>query len=248
MFVFATVNSRDHVGYCIAQKCRVKSNGLPKDLQAALHDVILRGDRVEAMSIGLYGYQWFLRSDTTHAYRTAQIEGSMNDFFAEYANSMHEIRCFAFAPDPTGYVAVVCHRGDHSTTECKWHNVPPALDALLMREAHHGVRHVTMGNDDSYVVLMESGTVWTSGIPDALRRQLDDAAGKGRQVLTVSLSLAQPDRYFVEFGDGYVDFGLPARWHRDIEEFVRDHPSEMNKKVMSLNRVLRGFITAQGWI
>ena len=93
----------------------------------------------------------------------------------------YAIQCFTFVPDSTGYVTVL-HKGDRTRSQCAWHNVPAALDQLLDREAAKGVRHVTVGVNGAYVVILNSGVVWWKGVPPSLNQMLDDAEQKGRGV------------------------------------------------------------------
>jgi len=91
------------------------------------------------------------------------------------------IQFFTFVPDPTGYVTVL-HNDDRSLTRCVWHNVPAGLDELLECEAPKGVRHVTVGMNGSYAVILNSGLVWWGYVPPSLDRLLDDAEKRGRAV------------------------------------------------------------------
>lgn len=96
---------------------------------------------------------------------------------ADYA-----MQFFTFVPDPTGYITVL-HKTDRSLTRCAWHNVPEKLDKLLERVATEGVRHVTVGGNGSFVVLMNTGEVWWSHVPESLHQLLDDAKKSGRAVV-----------------------------------------------------------------
>ena len=81
---------------------------------------------------------------------------------ADYA-----IQFFTFVPDGTGYVTVL-HKTDGSLTRCAWRNVPRELDTVLEREGPKGVRHVTVGVNGAYVVILNSGAVsWGAGVPGA---------------------------------------------------------------------------------
>ncbi len=100
------------------------------------------------------------------------------------------IQCFTFVPDQTGYVTVL-HKGDRTLTRCAWHNVPAGLDQLLEREAAKGVRHVTVGMNDSYVVILNSGVVWWNGVPPSLNQLLDDAEKRGRGVKVSAATLVE---------------------------------------------------------
>lgn len=107
---------------------------------------------------------------------------------ADYA-----IQFFTFVPDPTGYITVL-HKTDGSLTRCAWHNVPRELDMVLEREGPKGVRHVTVGVNGSYVVILNSGAVlWGAGVPGRLHQLLEDARRRGRSVTvsTISLSFAE---------------------------------------------------------
>jgi hypothetical protein len=72
---------------------------------------------------------------------------------ADYA-----IQFFTFVPDTTGYITVL-HKTDGSLTRCAWHNVPRELDMVLEREGPKGVRHVTVGVNGAYVVILNSGAM-----------------------------------------------------------------------------------------
>jgi hypothetical protein len=98
----------------------------------------------------------------------------------------YALRFFTFVPDPTGYITVL-HKTDGSLARCAWHNVPRELDEVLEREALHGVRHVTVGVNGSYVILLNTGVMWWSGVPDSLRRLLEDAERR-RRVVVVSIN------------------------------------------------------------
>jgi hypothetical protein len=96
---------------------------------------------------------------------------------ADYA-----IQFFIFVPDTTGYVAVL-HKTDGSLTRCAWHNVPRELDMVLEREGPKGVRHVTVGVNGAYVVILNSGAVsWGAGVPGRLHQLLEDAVRRRRSV------------------------------------------------------------------
>jgi hypothetical protein len=68
----------------------------------------------------------------------------------------YAIQFFTFVPDTTGYVTVL-HETDGSHTRCVWHNVPRELDMVLEREGPKGVRHVTVGVNGAYVVILNYG-------------------------------------------------------------------------------------------
>lgn len=99
----------------------------------------------------------------------------------------YAIQFFTFVPDPTGYVTVL-HKTDGTLTRCAWHNVPRDLDMVLEREGSNGVRHVAVGMNGSYVVLLNTGVVWWSGVPDGLHRLLHDAEKRGRGVVVSAIS------------------------------------------------------------
>ena len=107
---------------------------------------------------------------------------------ADYA-----IQFFTFVPDPTGYVTVL-HKTDGSLTRCAWHNVPRELDMVLEREGTKGVRHVTVGVNGSYVVILNSGTVlWGAGVPGRLHQLLEDAQRRGRSVTVSTIPFHLPN-------------------------------------------------------
>jgi hypothetical protein len=106
--------------------------------------------------------------------------------------AQYAIQVFAFVPDPTGYVTVL-HKTDRSLTRCAWHNVPQELDAVLEREAPKGVRHVSVGVNGSYVLILNSGAVWWgSGVPVRLRQQLEDAERRRRPVAVSIMFVISP--------------------------------------------------------
>jgi hypothetical protein len=102
------------------------------------------------------------------------------------------IQFFTFVPDPTGYVAVL-QKTDGSLTQCSWHNVPQELDALLGREGTKGVRHVTVGVNGSYVVIMNSGVVWWFGVPERLQQELKDAEKRKCSVAVSVMPFLSPN-------------------------------------------------------
>ena len=108
---------------------------------------------------------------------------------ADLSLTEYGIQVFAFVPDPTGYVTVL-HKTDGSLTRCAWHNVPRELDSVLEREAPKGVRHVTVGVDGSYALILNSGAVWWgSNVPARLHQLLEDAERKNRPVAVSIISM-----------------------------------------------------------
>ena len=135
------------------------------------------------------------RNDGAAACKTEHTRADMISNVEEFALliekaglslEQYAIQVFAFVPDPTGYVTVL-HKTDGSLTRCAWHNVPPELDAVLEREAPKGVRHVSVGVNGSYVLILNSGVVWWgSGVPARLHQLLEEAE-KIRRPVAVSI-------------------------------------------------------------
>jgi len=228
MVIFSLVNSSQTGGYYIASNRNSMGwRGLPRDLADVMEDVRTKGEEVQEVSIGLDG-DWFLRTDARHACKTvhdnkdmisnvelfAQLIAQAGLSLAEYA-----IQFFTFVPDPTGYVTVL-HKTDGTLTRCIWHNVPQDLDTLLEREGTKGVHHVAVGMYGSYVVILNSGEIWWSGVPEALNGLLGEAERRRRVVVTVSLSLISSDWYFVQFADGTTKYFLPPAWHENVNKFT----------------------------
>ena len=158
---------------------------------------------------------------------------------ADLSLAHYMMQFFTFVPDPAGYITVL-HKTDGSLTRCAWRNVPKELDAVLEREASKGVRHVTVGVNGSYVLILNSGVVrWGSGVPERLQQLLGDAERSARSVAvsiilfllpnsladlncpkTVSLSLISPGWFFVEFADGTTEFSVSPAWHNSVNNFT----------------------------
>ena len=111
---------------------------------------------------------------------------------ADLSLTDYAIQFFTFVPDPTGYVTVL-HKTDGSLTRCAWHNVPRELDALLEREAPKGVRHVTVGVNGSYVLVLNTGVVWWEvNVPVRLHQLLEDAEKRRRSVAVSIIPFLYP--------------------------------------------------------
>ena len=111
---------------------------------------------------------------------------------ADLSLTDYAIQFFTFVPDPTGYVTVL-HKTDGSLTQCAWHNVPRELDALLEREAPKGVRHVTVGANGSYVLVLNTGVVWWEvNVPVRLHQLLEDAEKRRRSVAVSIIPFLYP--------------------------------------------------------
>jgi len=201
--------------------------GLPDDLNREMENVRHNGEEVKELSIGFDG-DWFLRTNSRHACKTEHMQaGSMSnvDQFAQlvqragHSLADYEIQFFTFVPDPAGYVTVL-HKTDGSLTRCAWHNVPRKLDEVLEQEGPKGVRHVTVGVNGAYVVILNSGAVlWGAGVPERLDQLLGDAERRRRSVATVSLSLVSSSWYFVQFADRVTEFDLPPDWHQTVNHY-----------------------------
>jgi hypothetical protein len=98
------------------------------------------------------------------------------------------IQSFTFVPDRTGFVAIL-HNADGSFTHCAWHNIPPTLATLLSREASKGISRVAVGVNGSFVVVLKTGCMWWSGVPESLGQLLDDAKRAGRRVAVSVMGL-----------------------------------------------------------
>ncbi|KAF8271810.1 hypothetical protein EI94DRAFT_1697828 [Lactarius quietus] len=218
MVVFALVNSQKGGGFFIASsKDAMGWQGIPQDLVQVLEDVRRKGEEVEELSMGLDA-DWFLRTNARHACKTQHNSPgvvSNVELFAQLAAQgglnlqQYAIQCFTFVPDSTGYVTVM-HKGDRSLTR--------GTRSASGAEAAHGVRHVTVGMNGSYVVILNSGVVWWKGVHPSLNQLLEEAEQRGRGVKTVSLSLVVADWFFIEFADGATKFVLPPQWHDAVNK------------------------------
>jgi hypothetical protein len=113
---------------------------------------------------------------------------------AGFSPEHYTIQFFTFVPDPTGYITVV-HNTDNSISRCAWNNVPQGLDQVLDREAINGIRLVTVGKNGSYVMILNTGAVRWSGVPEALSQSLEDAERKGRAVAVSVVVFLDGTRY-----------------------------------------------------
>ncbi|KAH9954646.1 hypothetical protein BGW80DRAFT_1509477, partial [Lactifluus volemus] len=198
---------------------------LPHDLAHVLEDVRHKGEEVQRVSIGLDG-DWFLRTDKRHAYKIVDADWVSNvKLFVDHLRKSgldladHAIRFFSFVPDPTGYVTVF-HKLDSPFGRCLWHNVPDDLNKLLESESSKGVRHVAVGVNGSYVVILDTGVVWWYAVPEQLDQLLREAEKRGRAIETVALSLVSQTRYFVKFADGATSYSLPTAWHESVNHYT----------------------------
>jgi hypothetical protein len=141
------------------------------------------------------------RNDDAAACKTEHIRGDWTSNVERFAQLVQKagfsladylIQFFTFVPDPTGYVAVL-RKTDGSLTQCSWHNIPQKLDKLLEREGPKGVRHVTVGVNGSYVVIMNSGAMWWSGVPVRLKQLLEDAERMKRPVAVSIIHILSPN-------------------------------------------------------
>jgi hypothetical protein len=97
---------------------------------------------------------------------------------AGFGPQHYTIQFFTFVPDSMGYVAGL-HKTDGSITHCAWRNVPQKLDTVLEREANNGVRHVAVGKSGSFVVILNNGIMFWSGVPESLSQKLSSAKREG---------------------------------------------------------------------
>ncbi|KAI0289446.1 hypothetical protein BC826DRAFT_609461 [Russula brevipes] len=199
----------------------------PHDLDREIKDARRKAEKVQQLSTGLDG-DWFLRTDKRLACKMDPKGSASNvEKFsrqlreAGFSLERHTIQFFTFVPDPTGYIAVV-HDKDGSMSRCAWTNVPHRLSQLLESNANNGIRLVTVGKNGSYVVILDTGAMWWSGVPGPLSRLLEDARREGRVVTTVSLSLIADTWYFIAFADGGTRFALPPDWHDSINRHTDD--------------------------
>jgi hypothetical protein len=101
---------------------------------------------------------------------------------AGFSPQHYTIQFFTFVPDSMGYVAGI-HKTDGTITHCAWRNVPQKLDTVLEREANNGVRHVAVGKNGSFVVILKNGIMFWSGLPESLSQKLYSAKREGRAVV-----------------------------------------------------------------
>ncbi|KAI0287122.1 hypothetical protein BC826DRAFT_73774 [Russula brevipes] len=248
MVVFALANSATAGGYFIgSDHTSMGWQELPHDLASEIKSVRGKGEQVLELSTGCDG-DWFLRTNLRHAWKSDFDKKSCISNVQMF--SQHALKCghdltqytmqfFTFVPNPTGYVTVL-HKTDGSFSVCAWEDVPAELDAVLARQASEGnsVHHVTVGMKGSYVVVMNNGIIWRSGVPEPLNRLLADAMVKGRGVASVSLSLISDSWYFVEFADGSTNFVLPLGWHDTVNNVATTStPAQGPKMYTSYNNL-----------
>ena len=99
----------------------------------------------------------------------------------------YKIQFFTFVPDPTGYITVL-HSADGTMTLCVWETVQRNLDDILEREAHNGIRYVAVGKNGSFVVLLNTGKMRWSGVPEPLNQLLADAERSYRVVVVSGIT------------------------------------------------------------
>ena len=137
---------------------------IPSIIESIYHDVAACKSKVD-------------KGSTSNVEKFAKLVEQAGITLADYA-----VQFFTFVPDTTGYITVL-HKTDGTLTRCAWRNVPKELDIVLEREGEKGVRHVTVGVNGAYVVILNSGAVWWGAdIPGGLRQLLEDAERNGRPV------------------------------------------------------------------
>ncbi|KAI0289442.1 hypothetical protein BC826DRAFT_970957 [Russula brevipes] len=238
MVLFSLVNCGDFGGFYIGSRRQVVGWLGPHDLDREIENARRNGEKVEQLSTGLNG-DWFLRTDKRLACKmdpkgsasnVEQFSRQLRE--AGFSLEHHTIQFFTFVPDPTGYVAVVRNK-DGSMSRCAWKNIPHGLSQLLESNSSNGIRLVTVGKNGSYVVILNTGAMWWSGIPGPLSRLLEDAGRKKRVVTTVSLSLVADTWYFIEFADGGTRFVLPPDWHDSINRHTDDAEEKTSDNLAS---------------
>lgn len=149
--------------------------------------------------------------------------------------SEYDIEFFTFAPDPTGYVAVLRRFAD-GQTQCAWSNVPDSLDMHLSSVAGRGVKCAAVGRGGSWVVILEDGSINWRNIPQTLADILSAPLVNGpvevrelnnidvpRFLISreqfVALSLSASDQYFVVYANGTSDYSLPQEWHSVVDSY-----------------------------
>jgi len=187
----------------------------PEDFVDKLKVLINRGDTLLNASMGCDG-DWFLRTNQSICWKASSADFVSQTVQAyEHAEKHNidlpygQIISVTFVPNSNGCICI--GQASDGTTTCLWRGdgVPPSLAEFLGDVPRtNPVQSVSVGSDYGWVVVLQNGAVYSNGISDNLKQKLQSASG----VLSVLLSLSNPEEYLINYANGGNDCRLESRW------------------------------------
>jgi len=161
---------------------------------------------------------WFL---STSAFNTAKtfedVSKSRVTKFCQLATNggvkthVGNIRWITFMPDAEGYIGVTVVDGVES---CFYEGIPQSLEMHLSSSKSKTLRSVSVGHDNSWIVVYGDGSSNWNGIPDALAKKLK--AGYSSTVESVILSPKASEEFIINYESGASYYLLPPAWRPAI--------------------------------
>jgi len=220
MVVFAFSPTTPH-GFLVSSGDSTSWENCPPDFVDILKELINRGDTLESISMGCNG-DWFIHTNGATAWKArtptfvSQVERAVEYAKAggldlPYAN----IIAMTFVPDSDGFICIVRTNNGGTLCICSDEGIPSMLLSLLTAFSSATVQSVSVGHGGSWVVVLQNGAVYFDGISDELKNQLKSP---GRGIESVTLSLASPEYYLINYEDGDSDGVLQNAWLNAVAE------------------------------
>jgi len=187
------------------------------DLIEKIKEAHAKGGMVYSVSVASNG-DWFFSSSAFNTRKVFDdVSKSRVTKFCQLASArgiptqIGNISWITFMPGAEGYIGSTVVDG---TEYCFYEGVPQSLETKMSSSTSKTVRSVSVGYNDSWIVVYKDGSSSWNGIADALAEKLQ--AGYICDVESVMLSPKTLNDFIINYEDGASYYVLPPAWGPSI--------------------------------
>jgi hypothetical protein len=176
---------------------------------------------------------WFFSTSAFNTKKTFNdVSESRVTKFCNLANiNVGNIRWITFMPGREGFIGVCVIDG---VEQCFYQGIPQSLETHLSSEPED-LQSVSVGHNNSWIVVHQNGSINWNGIPEALANKLK--AGYSSSVESVVLSPVSAE-FIINYESGASCYLLPPAWGPAIarqEALLQELTQAVNMNTAQLN-------------
>ncbi|KIK05748.1 hypothetical protein K443DRAFT_674814 [Laccaria amethystina LaAM-08-1] len=194
----------------------------PAALVTAIREAHSKDEIIINVSVANDG-DWFLRTDEfnrkkpgndpmeSRVLRFCQVATVQTGRKTELGN----VQWITFTPDGQGFIGVVGHDG---AAYCVFDKIPQTLDEhLKTRDEQSEVKMVSIGYDNSWVIVYQDGDISADEICTSLA---DKLRAVGSEVKSVILSPSAESNWVITYENGWSHYDVPFAWTSGIDKQI----------------------------
>ncbi|KAF9525253.1 hypothetical protein CPB83DRAFT_909273 [Crepidotus variabilis] len=213
LFAFSSTPSE---GYVVSCGTGSAWSSIPEGLVTKIKEAASGNDNVLSVSIGKN--DWFINTTTSvGCHNSGAVMTFLTSPEAQAQNiKLADIESFIFMPhNPTGYFC-------ETDKSQYWDGLPKSLsDNIRFSTSKFGIRCITVGAEEQWVIVRNDGSMAFSGITENLANKLKESRAANKNVKFITLSFDNPDLYFIEFEDCSTMTRLPPSWQERVQEYTK---------------------------